>query len=171
LEELNLLAAEGAGPKKRRTLTDKADLLERWAQDAASERTQLTTAYLQAQGPVDLARRLSERLADAGIEHAVTGACAALLIAPHVTDVRRCEVWIDPAASEGVLLNALGAQRVEKGGNVIVLQAKSDAPLYARQLVKDVHIANPLRIYADLLEDPRRGEEQAEFLRDTVLGV
>jgi hypothetical protein len=169
LEELGLAEALGSGPKKRRRLVDKDAILDRWIQDAARERRPLLTTYLPAQGPVDLARQVSGRLAVAGIDHAVTGACGALLVAPHVTDVRRCEVWIDSAVGETAVLNALGTAPAEKGGNVTVLRAINDAPLHAHVPREGVEVANPLRLYADLLEDPRRGEEQAEFLRETVL--
>jgi hypothetical protein len=171
LEELGLAEAEGTGPRKRRRRVGRAAILDRWVEGAVRERGRLLTTYVPAQGPVDLARQVTERLGKAGIEHAVTGACAALLVAPHVTDVRRCEVWVDTAVGEGAVLRALRTSLVEKGGNVTVLQAKSDAPLYARALVEGVQIVNPLRLYADLLEDPRRGEEQAEFLRETVLKI
>jgi hypothetical protein len=171
LQETGLAEAEGAGPNKRRRLVDRAALLERWVQDAVRERETLVSAYIQAQGPVELARRVTERLSEAGIEHAVTGACAALLVAPYVTDVRRCEVWVDAGVSEGAILRALGTTRVEKGGNVTVLQARTDSPLYARKAVEDVRVANSVRLYADLLQDPRRGEEQAGFLRETVLKI
>lgn len=171
MEELNFAEAEGVGPRKRRRLIGKPALLDRWVQDATRERERLVTTYIQAQGPVELARRVTERLAQAGINHAVTGACAALLVAPHVTDVRRCEVWVDAAVGEGAVLRALGTDRVEKGGNVTVLRAKNDAPLHAHRLVEGVQVVNPIRLYADLLQDPRRGEEQAEFLRETVLKI
>jgi hypothetical protein len=171
LEGLGLAEAEGTGPRKRRRLIGRAAILDRWVEQAVRERGRLLTTYVPAQGPVDLARQVTERLGKAGIEHAVTGACAALLMAPHVTDVRRCEVWVDAAVGEVAVLRALRTSLVEKGGNVTVLQAKNDAPLYARAPVEGVQVVNPLRLYSDLLEDPRRGEEQAEFLRETVLKI
>jgi len=106
-----------------------------------------------------------------GIAHAVTGACAALLVAPHVTDVRTCEVWVEMATSESLVYAASGTAPVDKGGNLVVLRAKTDAPLYAARHIGVVRVANPLRLYADLLEDPRRGEEQASFLLETLLRV
>jgi hypothetical protein len=126
--------------------------------------------FVLSQGPIDLAAQVTRRLAQSRIEHAVTGACAALLVAPHVTDVRTCEVWVDRAASESLVAGALGAEPVEKGGNVIVMRARTDAPLFAAREAEGTIVANPLRLYADLLEDPRRGQEQATFLRETVLG-
>ncbi|MDP2183823.1 MAG: hypothetical protein Q8K99_14840 [Actinomycetota bacterium] len=169
LEQLELIEVEGSGPRKRRRIVDKGEVLDRWVEEAGRERHRLLTTFIHTQGPVDLARRISGSLSGAGIDHAITGACAALLVAPHVTDVRRCEVWVGPAVGQAAVVNALGAEPVEKGGNVTVFQARNDAPLFAHRTVEGVQVANPLRLYADLLDDPRRGEEQAEFLRGTVL--
>lgn len=171
LEQLGLVEAQGAGPKKLRRLSDKGEVLVHWARAATAERAKVLAVFIPAQGPLNLARSVTHRLHDAGITHAVTGACGALLVAPHVTDVRRCEVWVEPTVSDAAILDAVGVESVEKGGNVTFLRARSDAPLYARRGIDGVEVANPLRLYADLLEDPQRGEEQAEFLRETVLGV
>jgi len=169
LEQLGFVEAQGAGPRKLRRLTDKGEVLAQWTQAATAERTRALAVFIPAQGPIDLARGVTHRLRDAGIMHAVTGACGALLVAPHVTDVRRCEVWVGPTVSDAAILDAVGVEPVEKGGNVTFLRARSDAPLYARRDIEGVEVANPLRLYADLLDDPQRGEEQAEFLRETVL--
>lgn len=171
LEALDLVDVQGSGPNKRRRLRDRGAVLDAWTPHARRERHRLMATFVLSQGPIDLAGQVSRRLADGRIAHAVTGACAALLVAPHVTDVRTCEVWVDRAASESLVAGALGAESVERGGNVIVMRAKTDAPLFALREAKDTVIANPLRLYADLLEDPRRGEEQATFLRETALGI
>lgn len=170
LDALGLVDVEGSGPRKRRRLREKGAALDAWTPHARRERHRLVTTFVLSQGPIDLARRVSQRLTEGRIAHAVTGACAALLVAPHVTDVRTCEVWVAPATSESLVAGALAAKPVETGGNVIVLRAKSDAPLFACRETEGAIVANPLRLYADLLEDARRGEEQATFLRDTVLG-
>ncbi|MEI6450429.1 MAG: hypothetical protein WCP98_10845 [Actinomycetes bacterium] len=170
LEALDLVDVQGSGPGKRRRLRDRGDALDVWTPHARRERHRLVATFVLGQGPIDLAGQVSRRLAEGRIAHAVTGACAALLVAPHVTDVRTCEVWVDPATSGSLVTGALGTVPVGIGGNVVVLRAKTDAPLFAATEVEGAVVANPLRLYADLLEDPRRGEEQATFLRETVLG-
>jgi Mn-dependent DtxR family transcriptional regulator len=170
LEALDLVDVQGSGPGKRRRLRDRGAVLDAWTPHARRERHRLIATFVLGQGPIDLAEQVSRRLAEWRIAHAVTGACAALLVAPHVTDVRTCEVWVDPATSEGLVAGALGTVPVGRGWNVVVLRAKTDAPLFAATEVEGAVVANPLRLYADLLEDPRRGEDQATFLRETVLG-
>lgn len=170
LEQLDLVDVQGSGPNKRRRLRDRGGVLDAWTRFARRERHRLVATYMLSQGPTALAEQVSGRLAGERIAHAVTGACAALLVAPHVTDVRTCEVWVEPATSEGLVAGALGTAPVDKGGNVVVLRARTEAPLLAARQAGAITVANPLRLYADLLEDPRRGEEQATFLRETVLG-
>ena len=99
------------------------------------------TTFVLGQGPSDLVGQVSRRLAEGRIAHAVTGACAALLVAPHVTDVRTCEVWVDPAISESLITGALGTTPVERGGNVVVLLSKTDAPLFAASEVEGAVVA------------------------------
>lgn len=170
LEDAELMAAAGVGPNKRRRVLDKGALLDRWAIDAQKDRNRLLSTYVYAQGPKDLVRAVSGRLGQGHIGHAVTAAAAALLVAPHATEVRTCEVWVDSTVSADMVTAALGTPSVEKGGNVVVMRARTDAPLFRAQEEDGVVVANTLRIYADLLEDPKRGQEQAQFLRATKMG-
>jgi hypothetical protein len=59
---------------------------------------------------------------------------------------------------------------VPEGPNVIFLQAKDDTPLAFRERADEVWVANRFRLYADLRRDPRRGREQAEHLRQELIG-
>ncbi len=170
LEDAELMFAAGVGPNKRRRVLDKGALLDLWAIDAQKDRNRLVSAHVYAQGPKDLAEAVSGRLTQGHIGHAVTGAAAALLIAPHATEVRMCEVWVNSTVSADLITAALGTPPVEKGGNVIVLRARTDAPLFRAQGEDGVVVANSLRVYADLLQDPKRGQEQAQFLRETKMG-
>jgi len=170
LDDLGFVETQGSGPDKRRRVAAPADLLDEWALAAGKERRVLTTTFVSAQGPVGVAREVSERLRLANIAHAVTGACAALLIAPYATSARKCEVWVDPAASAPLVLRALANDEVAQGGNVVVLKSRTTGPLLDAMTVEGVDVASPFRVYADLLADPQRGEEQAKFLREGRIG-
>ncbi|MDZ4169591.1 MAG: type IV toxin-antitoxin system AbiEi family antitoxin [Coriobacteriia bacterium] len=171
LQDLELMEAEGSGPRKQRRILDRGALLDKWAEDAGRERRRLLSTYVYAQGPKNLGASVSERLAGQGIEHAVTGAVAGLIIAPYATDARICEVWVGPNVGGEMLTAALGTEAVDKGGNVVFLQARTEAPLFRAQKMENVSVANAARVYADLLQDPKRGQEQAQFLRQVVLGL
>ena len=68
------------------------------------------------------------------------------------------------------LYEAVHAEHVDEGQNVVFLQARDDAPLAFRDRVNDLWLANRFRLYADLRRDPRRGREQADNLRREVIG-
>ena len=77
------------------------------------------------------------------------------------------------ALDAGVDILELGvpfSDPVADGQNVVFLQAKDDAPLAFRELVKGMWVVNHFRLYADLRHDPRRGREQADHLRQEVIG-
>ena len=68
------------------------------------------------------------------------------------------------------VLRTAGTDPVTEGQNVVLLQAKDDTPLLFRRKANDVWVANPFRLFADLRRDPRRGREQADHLREEVIG-
>jgi hypothetical protein len=123
-----------------------------------------------AQTPQALITKLGKNLESGGIEYAVTGAAAASMLAPFVTAVPIVQVWVSAKTATEELLRAGGAEGVGDGENIVLLQAKDDSPLRFREKKDRVWLANRFRLYSDLLHDPRRGREQAEHLRQEVIG-
>jgi hypothetical protein len=144
-------------------------LLDLWAEEDAYRPTR-TAAHLLAQTPEQLMKQLGRNLGRAGIEHALTAAAAASLVAPFVTAVPVVEVWAQSTASPEELCEAAGASAVTEGENVVFLQAKDDTPLAFRDRARGLWIVNRFRLYSDLRHDPRRGREQADHLRREVIG-
>lgn len=164
LEDEGVVAAEGAGPGRVRRVGEADALLDLWAEEQADKETR-TTAYLLAQTPAQLVKELGTNLARAGVEHALTGAAGASLVAPFITAIPVAEVWAEATAAPEELYDAARADPVSDGHNVVFLQGKDDAPLAFRERVRGLWVANRFRLYRDLLRDPRRGREQAEHLR------
>jgi len=169
LEAENIVATEGTGPKTVRTVVDSTALLDLWAEEEKSRPTR-TPGYVLAQTPRQLIGKVATGLQQAEIEHALTGAAAASLIAPFVTALPIVEVWVTAMAAADKLQIHLGGEQVQDGANVIVLQQSDDTPLAFREQRVGAWVSNPFRIYVDLLRDPRRGSEQAQHLRREVIG-
>lgn len=169
LEKEGIAAAEGSGPQRVRHVVNPTALLDLWAEEQI-DRPRRTLAFLLAQTPQQLVERLGENLDRAGIDYALTGAAGASLLAPFVTAIPVTELWVAPTAATEELLQGGRADPVTEGQNVVFLQAKDDAPLAFRERVKEIWIANRFRLYADLRRDPRRGQEQADHLRQEVIG-
>jgi hypothetical protein len=169
LEREDLVTAEGVGPQRVRRLTNPTALLDLWAEENV-DRPRRTAGYALARTPQELVRELGRGLDARGLTHAVTGAAAASLIAPFVTAVPIVQVWVSAKAPPEDVLDATGAESVTDGENVVLLQAKDDTPLVFREKAGDTWIANRFRLYVDLRRDPRRGREQANHVREEVIG-
>jgi len=169
LETEGVVGAEGAGPNRVRRVTNPTALLDLWAEENV-ERPTRTLGYLLAQTPTQLIDKLASNLERSGIKHALTGAAAASLLAPFITAIPIVDVWVSAAAAPEDLYRGARADAVTDGQNIVFLQGKDDSPLAFRQQAKELWIANPFRVYADLRHDPRRGREQADHLRREVIG-
>jgi len=169
LEREGIMTAFGIGPQRVRRLTKPGALLDLWAEENTDRPTR-TLGYVLAQSPQRLITKLGKNLDCGGIDHAVSGAAAASLVEPFVTAVPIVDVWVSAKTALDELLEAAGAEAVRDGENVVFLQAKDDAPLQFREKHKSVWIANRFRVYVDLLRDPRRGRDQADHLRQEVIG-
>ena len=169
LEQDGVVEAEGAGPARIRRVQDPTALLDLFAEEA-NEHPRRTLAYLLAQTPRQLIEELGRNLDRAGVECALTGAAAASMLAPFLTAVPAVHVWVRDAVAPEELYDGAQSDPVIDGANVIFLQARADAPLAFREQTEGVWVANRFRVYADLLDDPRRGKEQAQKLREEVIG-
>jgi hypothetical protein len=169
LEREGIVASEGSGPNRVRRLINPTTLLDLWAEENV-ERPIRTLAYALAQSPSQLIKELGGNLERSGIEHAITGAAAASLVAPFVSAVPVVNVWVSATAAPEGLCEGAHADHVVDGHNIVFLQAKDNTPLAFREKVEGVWLSNHFRLYADLLRDPRRGREQADHLRREVIG-
>ena len=165
-----MVAAEGAGPKRVRRVTDRAALLDLWAEEVRDRGVKQLRAFRFGRDPRTLTAALGRTLTDAGVDHTVTGAAAAATLAPFVTAIPVTEVWVGETVALEEAALAAGAEVVEDGHNVVLAQARDDAPLVFRQKVDDFWRVNVFRLFYDLRRDPRRGREQAQRLREEVIG-
>lgn len=171
LEEAAILAAEGSGPKKVRRLANPAALLDLWAEEEKEPGTRRTTAYVLTRPGIQLAAVLSERLSAVGIDHAVTGVAGAAILAPALTSVSVTQIRLTAEIPAVEALQALDARSTEEGSNLMLVQGADDAELRFRRRVAGTWLAAETRIYLDALRDPRRGKEQAQAFRASVLGI
>jgi hypothetical protein len=153
-----------------RHVVDPTALLDLWAEENTDRGARRVRAYRLARDPGQLAGAVSTSLGAAGIEHAVTGVAAAALVAPFVTAIPVSEIWVDSVASLDDAVAASGAEAVDTGSNLVFVQGNGDEPLAFRRQVEGAWIVNPVRLFYDLRRDPRRGREQAEKLRQEVIG-
>ena len=171
LESEAIVGAEGAGPNRVRRIVEARALLDLWAEENTDRSVERTTAYRLARTPEELVGAIGERLGQVGIEYAITRAAAAMTLAPFVTSVSAVDLWVAAGISPRRLLDALEAERVDTGANLVIAQTPGDAPLAFREERQGVWMVNPMRLYYDLRSDPRRGREQADRVREEVIGL
>ncbi len=169
LETETLVQSSGKGPARVRVVREPAGLLDLWAEEQQETPTRLP-AYRLGQTSEHVVRDVLDGLANAGIEHALTGAAAAATLAPFVTAIPVIEVWVEATAANPTLLDVTDAEEVTSGHNLVFLQARDDLPLRFATTTGATRTVNPFRLYVDLRRDPRRGAEQAKRLRDEVIG-
>lgn len=170
LEREQLVKVEGAGPKRTRRLDGPAALLDLWAEEMRDRGIKQVRAFRLARDPRAQAKTLSLALAEATIEHAVTGPAGAARLAPFITAIPVTDIWIDETVGLTDVAAAVHADMVQEGHNIVLRQATGDGPLAFRTKVDDVWTANPFRLFLDLRHNPQRGREQADRLREGVIG-
>jgi uncharacterized protein (DUF1499 family) len=168
---MSLVTAEGRGPAKVRRLAAPAALLDLWAEEDAEPRVRLSNGFLLAKPGGVPAATASQRLSDAGLDHAVTGIAAASLSAPVLTGLPVTQVRVTASVPREAVFQALDARATDEGFNVQVIQGADDLELRLRRELDGVWVAAATRIYLDALRDPRRGREQAAAFRTAVLRV
>ncbi|GBE26086.1 hypothetical protein BMS3Bbin02_02379 [bacterium BMS3Bbin02] len=68
------------------------------------------------------------------------------------------------------ILNEIGAERVDSGFNLVFDTSKDDVALRSLVSHAGINIVHSFRLYVDLLTDPQSGMEQANHLREEVIG-
>jgi hypothetical protein len=171
LESEGLVAAAGRGPQKRRHVVQEGALLDLIAEESRTREVGRFGLHILAPGFEALANRSAKLLEEAGVEHVLTGSGAAAMEAAVVTSVPTVEMWVG-AGTTGTQIDGLpGARRADAGANLLLRQSGDDLPLLGRRRLKGQWLANPVRVYLDLRNDPRRGESQARAYREEVLRV
>ena len=170
LERENLMEVDGAGPKRTRRIENPTALLDLWAEEMRDRGVKQLRAFRLARDPRAQAKTLSRALEVAKIEHAVTGSAGAARLAPFITAIPVTDIWVTDTVALNDAAAAAHADVVREGHNIVLRQATGDAPLAFRTKVDDVWTANPFRLFLDLRQDPRRGREQADRLREEVIG-
>lgn len=169
LEDAGILATVGAGPSRRRVLRDGPALLDRLVvDDGRAFEGRPTGAFLLARSGLEVASKVSRALSEAEIDHAVTGAVAADVMSPMLTSVPVAQIRVTTSVPVASILATVGCRPVDDGANVLFVQERDDAGLAFRHEEQSMWLANMVRVYLDVLRDPRRGQEQAEMIRNRM---
>jgi len=174
LTALGLLHAGAArGRGSAREIVDRNALLQAYA---AAARSALRALALRVGVVGDLVGDLVDELARLGrrwdvngIGWAATGAAAASVLAPYLTEVSALDVFVDaptPATLDAVAERS-GLKPIE-GGRLVLRPFPTPVTQRLCGPVAGIRVAPWPRVYADLRESGVRGEEAAEHLLEVV---
>lgn len=147
-------------------LHEPGQLLGAW-RDAYDFSKNIARSYhAAARTPTVLMQKISLVAGAERVKYGFTLHSGASLRAPFVrfTDVH---VYIDSDADRWV--DALDLRSVEFGGNLSLIQPYDEGVFYAKQDIDGKAVVSDVQLYLDLYHYPRRGREQAEFLREQRL--
>lgn len=163
---VNKLISEGFVEKKRNAISLlKADeLLDAWAEIYKFENQSITGYYCPFKEQEKILLALKNVPAE---EYALTLGSAASMVAPYV---RSTDVYLYVEESE-LIMEALNLKPVEFGGNVYLITPADEGVLFDTQKFEKLSLVSNIQLYLDLYNYPMRGREQAEHLREQVLGV
>ena len=170
LEDLSVVRTDGRGPQRHRVVANRPALLQLVAEEDQTEPSERLRAFRLARTPDELIRSTAEGLARQQLSYALTGAAAAHLVAPFVSALPVAEFWLSAESDPKSAAAGIGAEVVEDGHNIVLQRAKTDHALAFRREKSDVWLVNPVRLYTELMRDPRRGAEQAQHVRHAELG-
>ncbi|MCW3042926.1 MAG: hypothetical protein JWL57_1084 [Actinobacteria bacterium] len=172
LEGEGFLEASGRAKTLRRYVRDPGALLD-WLATVPSARRvrERLDVSLYARDPMALVTKLSARALEADVPYAVTGATGAgALGAPVSTAVPITLVRIAPdVPSLAEAAQLLGVEPVDAGANMVLIRDVGELGLHGRVSSGSVYVAPPVRIWLDMLGEPR-GEDAAALFREAVIG-
>lgn len=161
-------AARGRG--SAREVTDRGRLLDAYA-DAAIARTPALSLRVGTAGRdlIDELTSLGKGWDAEGVAWAATGAAAASVLGPYLTEVAGLDVLVD--APTPATLDALAERsglRPMEGGRVLLRPFPTPVTRRLCGTESGLRVAPWPRVYADLRITGVRGEEAAEHLREVV---
>lgn len=95
------------------------------------------------------------------------------LVAPFIRGITKIQLYVQQFSDIEQWKTDLGLQEVESGGNVELFVPYDEGVFYQPQKVSfevgEVPVVNTIQLYMDLFNNPARGVEQAEHLRELKL--
>jgi hypothetical protein len=171
LEDEGLVEANGSGRARRRRVLQPADLLDWLARVPVARKIhgRLTT-YLYAPEPDALITRLAfNATRQDQLQWALTGAAAARVMGvTAVTALPSAMVRVPSKPGLKEAAATLGLDPVASGGNVLLVADVGDVGIRGAMRNGPVPVAPPVRIWLDMLGEPR-GEDAAALFREAAL--
>jgi hypothetical protein len=155
-----------ADQKKRLSLRDPSGLLNAWRETYQYENSE-TLSLFSLEKTAGIEERVKQYCEARNIRYALTLFSGASRLAPFV---RHTLVAFYIAGDREELQRELDLKIVDSGANVLLLSPYDEGLFYGLQDVEGYRIVTSVQLYLDLYSYGGRGREQAEFLREKIIG-
>ena len=153
---------------KKYVITNPRKILDILVKKYSFNENKIVSFYSFEKNTNNLMGKISQIGNNNELDYAFTLHAGASLLAPFVrfedvyfyANVRDIEKWI----------RLLDLKRTEFGGNVFLVISKYDWVLNDKNRVNGDNVVNNILLYLDLMNYPKRGREQADFLREKKIG-
>lgn len=161
------LLQEGYAEKtpKRIRLTHPGKLLDAWRDGYLPAKNARLAYYSFDRNPQQIMAKAAATASSRRWNYAVTSFAGASLIAPFVRGISTVAWYVRDAAMVDFWVKAMDLRPVEAGPNALLLIPYDEGVFYKTQVVDGISVAGNIQLYLDLYNNPTRGREQAEFLR------
>ena len=150
-------------------LAQPGQLLDAWTADTPLPHNATHAYYSFERDPQRLMRRIAAAARSHAWEYAVTSFAAASLVAPFVHGIAGVAMYVSEPTRIDEWVAALDLRPVEAGANCTLLSPYDAGVLYRAHAIDGIRVVGNVQLYLDLIKDPARGREQAEFLRSERL--
>lgn len=154
-------------------LKDSTRLLKAWKDMYPSYESKKFTFFNFEQDPTLLIDSLMKKARD--LPFALSFFSGADLVAPFIRGVNKLQFYVQKPSDVERWKNLLELQEVESGANIEIHIPYDKGVFYGTQKVStssqaSIPVVSNVQLYMDLFNNPARGAEQAEHLRELKLG-
>jgi hypothetical protein len=151
---------------RRLFLQDSAGLLDAWRETYRYEQNDVVPLF-SLEKPPEIEERVKQYCEHKKIRYALTLFSGASKLTPFV---RYNVVSFYVIGDKEELLQDLRFKPVDSGANVLVLSPYDEGVFYGLRGSQGYNVVNPIQLYVDLYSYGGRGREQAEFIRQKLIG-
>jgi hypothetical protein len=161
-------------PDRKLELKNPTTLLEAWKNVYATYQQQKYTFFSYEQNYVAILNSLLKVGQQKNLQHALGFFTGADMVSPFIRGLSKVQAYIEKSEDIEAWKKALNLQEVESGGNLELFVPYDIGVFYNLQqveskIVSPIPIVSNVQLYMDLFNNPARGEEQAEHLREVKL--
>lgn len=144
-------------------LKESSGLLDKWRDSYSFQKNKIYPFYTFDKNKESIFKNLAEVTKSNNLEYALTLHSGAYFIAPYV---RFTDIHFYIRSDLNIWTEKLDLRPVESGANIYLIEPYDKGVFQGLQRIDEKLIVSNIQLYLDLYNYPKRGREQADFLRE-----